>query len=87
MANLQRLLRQVLNFVRKNPDKANRHLHTAGETVKKRTGGRYDRHIDKATRMAAKYLGKQRGRGGQQGHGGHNGGPPKYRPDGYDDRR
>ncbi|PSL00810.1 antitoxin protein of toxin-antitoxin system [Murinocardiopsis flavida] len=87
MANWQRLLRQVLGFVRKNPDKANRHLRTAGETVKRRTGGKYDRHIDKATGMAAKYLGRQGGRDRRHDRGGYGGGPPKHRPDGYDDRR
>ncbi|MDA2806071.1 antitoxin [Nocardiopsis suaedae] len=85
MANLQKLLKQVLSYVRRNPDAANRHLRKAGETVKQRTGGKYDRHIDKALGGASRYLGKQRGRPGRggphgRGHGDGPGGPPKYRP-------
>ncbi|MFC4564439.1 antitoxin [Nocardiopsis mangrovi] len=90
MANLRSLLRQVLGFIRKNPGKANRYLHTAGETAKKRTGGRYNRHIDKATGAASRYLAKQ---GGRRGHGAprdprhRSQGPvPEYRPDGHDHR-
>ncbi|MDT0305202.1 antitoxin [Streptomonospora wellingtoniae] len=93
MANLQSLLRQVLGFIRRNPSKANRHLRTVSETVKKRTGGRYDRHIDKATGAASKYLAKQSGRAG---HGAPHdrdlrhrseGSVPRYRPDGDDHGR
>ncbi|MBB4935470.1 hypothetical protein F4561_006364 [Lipingzhangella halophila] len=93
MANLQSLLRQVLGFIRRNPSKANRHLHTAGETIKKRTGGRYNRHIDKAIGGASRYLAKQSGR---PGHGSSNDGDlrhrsedsaPENRPNGHDHRR
>lgn len=93
LANLQRLLRQAFSFIRRNPDKANRHLRTAGETVKKRTGGKYDRHIDKALGQASKFLGKQGGRtggGAPQGRDpryGSDGSVPKYRPDDPDHRR
>lgn len=94
MANLQSLLRQVLDFIRRNPDKASRHLRTASDTVKKRTGGKYDRHIDKATGAASKYLDKQGGRRGPgapggRGREGYRPGerPPGHRPDGPDDRR
>ncbi|GAA4887380.1 antitoxin [Streptomonospora salina] len=93
MANLQRLLRQALGFIRKNPRKANRYLHTASETVKKRTGGRYNRHIDKATGMASKHLAKQSGRPDQRARDDRNlqhrsgGSVPEYRPDGPDHRR
>jgi hypothetical protein len=85
MANLQRLLRQVLSFVRRNPDAANRHLRTAGETVKRRTGGKYNRHIDKALGGVSRYLAKQRGRPGHGAPYGRDhrhgpGRPPKYRP-------
>lgn len=72
MANLQSLLRQAFRFIRKNPAKANRHLHTVSETVKKRTGGRYNRQIDKATGAASRYLSKGSG--------------SKYRPEGRDHR-
>ncbi|GAA1775449.1 MULTISPECIES: antitoxin [Streptomonospora] len=84
MANLQRLLRQVFGYIRKNPGKANRHLHTVGETVKKRTGGRYNRQIDKATGAASRYLAKQSGRGGRGAPGKRD---PRHRPDGHDRRR
>ncbi|QBI56489.1 antitoxin [Streptomonospora litoralis] len=86
MANMQRLLRQVLSYIRKNPGKAQRRLHSAGETVKQRTGGRYNRHIDKATGMASRYLDKQSGRPGhgsphnRNGGYGSGGSAPKYRP-------
>ncbi len=76
MANLQSLLRQVLGFIRRNPAKANRHLHTASDTIKKRTGGRYDRHIDKAIGAASRYLDKQ---GGRSGDGAQGDGDPRYR--------
>lgn len=91
MANLQRLLRQVFGFIRKNPRQANRYLHSVSETAKKRTGGRYNRHIDKATGTAAKYLDKQSGRPGHSARDDRNprsgGSVPKYRPDGHDHRR
>lgn len=85
MANLQRLLRQVLSYVRRNPEAANRHLRKAGENVKRRTGGKYDRHIDKALGGASKYLGKQGRRPGRGSPDGRDlrhrpGDPPNYRP-------
>ncbi|MUL41487.1 antitoxin [Streptomonospora sp. PA3] len=91
MANLQRLLRQAIRFIRRNPAKAERHLHTVGETLKKRTGGRYNRHIDKATGAASRYLAKQSGRRGygaarDRGYGA-GGAVPRYRADGRDHRR
>jgi len=86
MANLQRLLRQAFRFIRKNPGKAKRHLYTAGETLTKHTGGRYNRYIDKATGAASRYLAKQSGRGGRGAPGRSGGSVPKYRPDGYDHR-
>ena len=85
VANLRKLLKQVLHYVRRNPDAANRQLRKAGETVKQRTGGKYDRHIDKALGGASRYLAKQRGHAGPGGPHGRNFGhgperPPKYRP-------
>ncbi|RNL87482.1 antitoxin [Halostreptopolyspora alba] len=93
MANLQSLLRQALGYLRRNPDKANRHLHTASDTIKKRTGGRYNRHIDKAISGASRYLTKQSGRSDRGapedrdlGHRS-GGSAPNHRPDGDDHRR
>ncbi|NYE46319.1 hypothetical protein HDA32_001439 [Spinactinospora alkalitolerans] len=64
------MLRQVLHFVRRNPHQASRGVHSAGEFVKRRTGGRYDRQVDKATGAAVKYLGRQRHHGRGRDHGG-----------------
>ncbi|GAA3724692.1 antitoxin [Salinactinospora qingdaonensis] len=54
---MKRLLWQVLKYARKNPDQVNRSVRSASDYVKRRTGGKYNRHLDKVTRTAEQYLG------------------------------
>ncbi len=59
------LLNKIKDFLRKNPDKAQRGIDKAASTLDQRTGGKRTDQINKAADQARKYVGGEGSQGGQ----------------------
>ena len=59
------LLNKIKDFLRKNPDKAQRGIDNGASTLDQRTGGKHAGQIDKAADQARKYVGGEGSQGGQ----------------------
>lgn len=82
MVNLRGLTTKAKQLAQRNPDKVNKVLDQAGSFVDKRTGRKYERHVDTVQQKAREYLGGNRAPGGPaQGER-----PPGARPDGTERR-
>lgn len=82
MVNFKGLTAKAKQLAQRNPDKVNKVLDGAGRFVDKRTGGKYNRHVNTAQQKARQFLGGDRGAGGpgtsgypNGGHGRSAGGP------------
>lgn len=64
MVNLRGLTTKAKQLAQRNPDKVNKVLDQAGSFVDKRTGRKYERHVDTVQQKARKYLGGNRAPGG-----------------------
>lgn len=86
MVNLRGLTAKAKQFAQRNPDKVDKVLDRAGGFVDKRTGRKYERHVDTVQRKAREYLGGNRAAGGP-GQGERSpGARPDIRPDGTERR-
>ncbi|MEX5303900.1 antitoxin [Kocuria sabuli] len=82
MVNLRGLTTKAKQLAQRNPDKVNKVLDQAGSFVDKRTGRKYERHVDTVQQKAREYLGGNRAPGGPaQGER-----SPGARPDGTERR-
>lgn len=82
MVNLRGLTTKAKQLAQRNPDKVNKVLDRAGSFVDKRTGRKYERHVDTVQQKARDYLGGNRAPGGPaQGER-----SPGARPDGTEHR-
>lgn len=82
MVNLRGLTTKAKQLAQRNPDKVNKVLDQAGSFVDKRTGRKYERHVDTVQQKAREYLGGNRAPGGPaQGER-----SPDARPDGTERR-
>lgn len=59
------LLNKFKDFLRKNPDKAQRGIDKAASTLDQRTGGKRTGQINKAADQARKYVSGEGSQGGQ----------------------
>lgn len=64
MVNLRGLTTKAKQLAQCNPDKVNKVLDQAGSFVDKRTGRKYERHVDTVQQKAREYLGGDRAAGG-----------------------
>ncbi|MGX5357399.1 antitoxin [Kocuria sp. KH4] len=64
MVNFKGLTAKAKQFAQRNPDKVNKVLDQAGNFVDKRTGRKYERHVDSVQQKARDYLGGHRAGGG-----------------------
>ncbi|MUN63520.1 antitoxin [Kocuria sediminis] len=64
MVNFKGLTAKAKQLAQRNPDKVNKVLDQAGNFVDKRTGRKYERHVDSVQQKARDYLGGHRAAGG-----------------------
>jgi hypothetical protein len=57
MVDFKGLAAKAKQFARSNPDKVNKVLDQAGSLVDKRTGRKYERHVDTVQQRARDFLG------------------------------
>ncbi|MFI7742843.1 antitoxin [Kocuria rhizosphaericola] len=63
MVNLKGLTAKAKQLAQRNPDKVNKVLDQAGSFVDKRTGRKYERHVDSVQQKARQFLGGSRAPG------------------------
>ena len=86
MVNFKGLTAKAKQYAQRNPDKVNKGLDKAGNLVDKRTGRKYERHVNTVQQKARTYLGGGRTAGRQPGAAGYDRvdqpptGNPAYRP-------
>lgn len=83
MVNFKGLTAKARQLAQRNPDKVDKVLDQAGSFVDKRTGRKYERHVDTVQQKARQFLGGGRAPGGPTTGGPATGGPAAgERPDG-----
>lgn len=65
MVNFRGLTAKAKQFAQRNPDKVNKVLGRAGDFVDKRTGRKYERHVNTVQQKAQQFLGGGRSAGGR----------------------
>ncbi len=64
MVNFKGLAAKARQLAQRNPDKVDKVLDQAGSFVDKRTGRKYERHVDTVQQKARQFLGGDRAPGG-----------------------
>lgn len=75
MVNLKGLTAKAKQLAQRNPDKVDKVLDQAGSFVDKRTGRKYERHVDTVQQKARQFLGGGRAPGDRTTGGPTTGGP------------
>jgi len=65
VVDFSRLAAKAKQFAQRNPDKVGKIIDQAGNLVDKRTGRKYERHVDTVQQRARDYLGGGRAPGPQ----------------------
>lgn len=75
MVNFKGLTAKAKQLAQRNPDKVDKVLDQAGSFVDKRTGRKYERHVDTVQQKARQFLGGGRAPGDRTSGGPATGGP------------
>ncbi|MEB2526083.1 antitoxin [Kocuria rosea] len=75
MVNFKGLTAKAKQLAQRNPDKVDKVLDQAGSFVDKRTGHKYERHVDTVQQKARQFLGGGRAPGDRTSGGPATGGP------------
>ncbi|MCJ8503246.1 antitoxin, partial [Kocuria flava] len=67
--DLKGLVNKAKDYARRNPDKVGKVIDRAGNLVDRRTGRKYERHVDSAQQKARDLLGGGPGTGPRPGDG------------------
>ncbi|ALU38952.1 hypothetical protein AS188_03435 [Kocuria flava] len=87
--DLKGLVNKAKDYARRNPDKVGKVIDRAGNLVDRRTGRKYERHVDSAQQKARDLLGGGPGTGPRPGDGSAPGSvrPGEAGPDGQPPRQ